>query len=124
MTSNAGTDVLFVKQPDRKQKSYTYHSLLPDDTHAVLNAREPVGDLGEVVLAHGSLFDSEWAVVGRHDVQSVTASEQNQTEGSFSSQKARFLLRSTSHACVIFLTFPGGSSGNWEYWDPGGEEAR
>lgn len=106
MTTNTGTDVLFVWQPGRKQKSYTYHSLLPDDAHAVLNAREPVGDLGEVILAHGSLFDGEWAVVGRHDVQSVAANEQNKTEGSLLSPKAQVLLHLTSHVNVILERFP------------------
>lgn len=65
----------------REQKSYTYHSFLPDDAHAILNAREPVGDLCEIVLAHGSLFDGEWTVVGRHDIQSVTVAEQSEMEG-------------------------------------------
>lgn len=45
-----------------------YHSSLPDDAHAVLDAREPVGDLGEVVFAHSFLFDGERTVVGDDDV--------------------------------------------------------
>lgn len=51
---NAGADV-----------SYTYHSFLPNDTHAILNAWESMRDFGEVILAHGSLFDGERAVVRR-----------------------------------------------------------
>lgn len=64
-----------------EQKSYTYHSFLPNDAHAILNAREPMRDLREIILAHGFLFDGEWAVVRRHDIQSVTAGETEKKEG-------------------------------------------
>ncbi len=64
----------------QKQRSYTYHSFLPDDAHAILNARKPVGNLCEIILAHGSLFDGERTVVRRHDVQSVAAAEKSETE--------------------------------------------
>lgn len=40
-----------------------------------------MGDLCEIILAHGSLFDGEWTVVGRHNIQSVTVAEQSETEG-------------------------------------------
>lgn len=39
-----------------------------------------MGDLCEIILAHGSLFDGEWTVVGRHNIQSVTAAKQSETE--------------------------------------------
>lgn len=51
---------------------FAYHSSLPDDTHAVLDARDSVGDLCEVILAHSLLFGGEGTVVRRHYVQRVT----------------------------------------------------
>lgn len=60
----------------QEQKSSTHHSFLPDDAHAILNAWKPVGDLREVILAHGPLLDGECTVVGPHNVQSVTAAKQ------------------------------------------------
>lgn len=65
----------------REQRSYTYHSFLPDDAHAILNTRKPVGDLCEIILPHGSLFDGEWTVVRAHNVQSVTAAKQSEIKG-------------------------------------------
>lgn len=56
----------------QEQKSYTYHSFLPDDAHAILNARNPMRDLCEIILAHGFLFNGERTVVGPHNIQSVT----------------------------------------------------
>lgn len=52
---------------------FAYHSSLPDDTHAVLDARDSVGDLCEVILAHSLLFGGKGTVVRHHYVQSVTA---------------------------------------------------
>lgn len=49
----------------------TYHSFLPDDAHAVLDAGEPVRDLGEIILSHGSLLDGEGTVVRCHNVEGV-----------------------------------------------------
>lgn len=70
--------VLSLMAARQEQKSYTYHSFLPDDAHAILNTRKPVGDLCEIILAHGSLFDGEWTVVGPHNIQSVTAAKQRE----------------------------------------------
>lgn len=61
-------------------KSHTHHSFLPDDAHAVLNPGVSVGDLGEIILAHGSLFDGEGPVVRRHNIQGVAAAEQSRAE--------------------------------------------
>jgi len=63
----------------QEQESNTYHSLLPDDAHAILNARKPVGDLCEIILAHGFLVDGKWAVVRCHHVQSVTVAGQRRS---------------------------------------------
>ena len=50
-----------------------YHASLPDDVHAVLHPADAVGDLGEVLLAHGFLLGAEGPVVRGHDVQRVAA---------------------------------------------------
>lgn len=39
-----------------------------------------MGDLCEVILTHGSLFDSEWTVVRRHDIQSVTVANKSEMD--------------------------------------------
>ena len=78
-----------------------------------------MGDLCEVVLAHGSLFDGERTVIGRHDVQSVTA---NGARGGVLIHD--IMLHLMCDFMVFLLTFPAGSLGNWEYWDPGGGGAR
>lgn len=56
-----------------EQRGLTYHSFLPYDTHAVLDAGEPVGDLCEIILSHGSLLDGERTVVRRHNIERVAA---------------------------------------------------
>lgn len=65
-----------------EKKGLTYHSFLPDDAHAVLDAREPVRDLGEIILSHGSLLDGEGTVVRCDNVERVAvvgeAKEQRQ----------------------------------------------
>lgn len=89
-----------------------------------------MGDLCEIILAHGSLFDGEWTVVGPHNIQSVTAAEQSETKGHIyycsGGRNRKHSHHITFHVRFysVFLTFPAGSSGNWEYWGPGGEEAR
>lgn len=65
----------------QEQRSYTYHSFLPDDAHTILNPRKPVGDLCKIILAHGPLFDGEWTVVRPQNIQSVTAAQQSEMEG-------------------------------------------
>lgn len=52
----------------QEQKSHTYHPFLPDDAHTVLNARKPMRDLCEIILAHGFLFDGEWTMVRPHNI--------------------------------------------------------
>lgn len=71
------SDIRFCSFYSRRQKDYTYHSFLPDDAHAVLNTRQPVWDLCEVILAHGLLLDGERTVVRRHHVQSIAARERD-----------------------------------------------
>lgn len=90
-----------------------------------------MGDLCEVILAHGSLFDGEWTVVGRHNIQGVTVAEESETEGcihySSSGKKPETLTSIIAFnviSCSVFLTFPAGSLGNLECWGPGVEEAR
>jgi len=62
------------------QRRPSHHSSLPEDAHAVLDAGQAVGDLGEVVLAHGALLHGERPVVGRHGVQGVAAGRKNRHE--------------------------------------------
>lgn len=50
----------------------TYNSPLPDDTHPVLDTSHSMRDLCEVLLAQSSLLGAEWAVLRRHNTQSVT----------------------------------------------------
>lgn len=89
-----------------------------------------MGDLCEIILAHGSLFDGEWTVVRPHNIQSVTAAEQSETEGHIyyrsggRNQKHSRHITISVRFCSVFLTFPADSLENWECWGPGGEEAR
>lgn len=90
-----------------------------------------MGDLCEIILAHGSLFDGEWTVVGCHNIQGVTVAEESETAGHIhysSSRKkpetlASFIAFNVIN-CSVFLTFPAGSLGNLEWWGPGVEGAR
>ncbi len=100
----------------------TYHSPLPNNTHAVLHPRNTVRDFSEVIFAHGLLFSGEGSVVRCHDVQSVTAS---QWKGFY--MTVQISLNETIHAdqqslnestqyTVNPLTFPEGWAGNWVCW--------
>lgn len=64
---------MILREAFEEQKGLTYHSFLPDDAHAILDAGEPVGDLGEIILSHGSLLDGVGTVVRCHNVQGVAA---------------------------------------------------
>lgn len=62
-------------QLGRNQVGYfcTYHALLPDYGHPLLDAIRPLGDEGEVVLPHGLLGGGERAVSTACHLQVPTA---------------------------------------------------
>lgn len=59
----------------------TYHTLLPDHGHALLDAVGALGDEGEVVLAHSLLRSGEGAVGTACDLQVPTGERTVQGSG-------------------------------------------
>lgn len=63
-----------------------------------------MGDLCEVILAHGLLFDGERTVVGGHHIQSIAAGKRHKAWRSSPQESEETLLDSNR-----FLTFPASS---------------
>lgn len=59
----------------------TYHTLLPDHGHALLDAVGALRDEGEVVLAHGLLCSGEGAVGTAGDLQVPAGERTGQGSG-------------------------------------------